>query len=90
MKCILWYLKDTLDVGLVYTNNNDIFGIVVDYDYVGGLDKSILNRMCIHSSVISWKITLQSTIALSTIEARYMASTKTVKETIWLKVWLII
>lgn len=48
MKCMLWYLKDTLDVGLVNTNNNDIFGIVVDYDYVGDLDKSILNRMCIH------------------------------------------
>ena len=82
MKCMLWYLKDALDVGLVNTNNNDIFGIVVDYNYVGDLDKSILNRMCIilRSSVISWKITLQCTIALSTIEARYMTTTKIVKE----------
>ena len=33
---------------------------------------------------ISWKSILQSTIALSTTEAEYMALTEVVKETIWL------
>ena len=36
-------------------------------------------------SVISWKVTLQSTVALSTREAEYMAVTESVKETIWLR-----
>ncbi|GJS43737.1 transposable element [Tanacetum coccineum] len=34
---------------------------------------------------VSWKSTLQSTTALSTTEAEYMAMTKTVKEAIWLQ-----
>ncbi|KAG8479376.1 hypothetical protein CXB51_029148 [Gossypium anomalum] len=34
---------------------------------------------------ISWKATLQTTIALSTTEANYMAITKACKEAIWLK-----
>ena len=34
---------------------------------------------------ISWKATLHTTIALSTIEAKYMAVTKACKEALWLK-----
>ena len=34
---------------------------------------------------ISWKATLQSTVALSTIEAEYMAVIKACKEALWLK-----
>ena len=36
-------------------------------------------------SVISWKLTLQSIITLSTIEAEYMEEVEAVKEVIWLK-----
>ena len=34
---------------------------------------------------ISWKATLQSTVALSTIEAEYMALTEAANEAIWLR-----
>ncbi|KAG8497073.1 hypothetical protein CXB51_008352 [Gossypium anomalum] len=34
---------------------------------------------------ISWKVTLQTTVALSTTEAEYMAITEACKEAIWLK-----
>ena len=36
-------------------------------------------------SVISWKATLQSTVASSTTEADYIAVTEAVKEVIWLR-----
>ena len=32
---------------------------------------------------VSWRFTLQSTVALSTMEAEYMAMTETMKEAIW-------
>ena len=35
--------------------------------------------------VISWKATLQSTIVLSTTEAKYMVVNEACKETLWLK-----
>ena len=34
---------------------------------------------------VSWKSTLQSTVALSTMEAKYIAITEAVKEAIWLQ-----
>ena len=34
---------------------------------------------------VSWKYTLQSTVALSTTEAEHMAITEAVKEAIWLQ-----
>ncbi|GJT22243.1 regulatory-associated protein of TOR 1 [Tanacetum coccineum] len=39
----------------------------------------------IGSSVVSWKATLQPSVALSTTEAEYMALTEAAKEGIWLK-----
>ena len=60
----------------------------VDSDYAGDLDKrkSLIGYVfTIGGCAISWKVTLQSTIALSTTEARYIVVTKTCKETLWLK-----
>ena len=60
----------------------------VDSNYVGDLDrrKSLITYVfTLCGNVITWKITLQSIVALSTIKAKYMAATKAVKETIWLK-----
>ncbi|CAM8924196.1 unnamed protein product [Rhodiola kirilowii] len=36
-------------------------------------------------SIVSWKVTLQPTVTLSTTEAEYMALTEAAKEGIWLK-----
>ena len=37
------------------------------------------------SCAMSWKATLQSVVAMSTIEAEYMAIVEACKESVWLK-----
>ncbi|KAG8474924.1 hypothetical protein CXB51_031638 [Gossypium anomalum] len=60
----------------------------VDADFAGDLDRrrSLIGYVfTIGGCTISWKATLQTTAALSTIEAEYMAITEACKEAIWLK-----
>ncbi|KAH9696084.1 hypothetical protein KPL71_023037 [Citrus sinensis] len=59
-----------------------------DSDFAGDLDKRRLPTGYVFTfggGPISWRSILQSTIALSTTEAEYMAATEAVKEAIWLK-----
>ena len=60
----------------------------MDSDYTGDLDKrrSVTGYVfTLSGCAISWEAILQSIVALSTIEAEYMATVKAVKEAIWLK-----
>ena len=77
------YLRGSNSVCLQFGRTRD--GVVgyVDSDYAGDLDKrrSLTGYVFpIRGYAISWKATLQSTIALSTTEAEYMALTKACKE----------
>ncbi|XP_075092013.1 secreted RxLR effector protein 161-like [Nicotiana tabacum] len=59
-----------------------------DSDYAGDLDKRRSTTgyvLTFANAPVSWKSTLQSTVALSTTEAEYMAITEAVKEAIWLQ-----
>ncbi|KAG8490593.1 hypothetical protein CXB51_013752 [Gossypium anomalum] len=60
----------------------------VDSDFTGDLAKRISLTgyvFTIGACTISWKVTLQTTVALSTTETEYMTITEACKETIWLK-----
>ncbi|GJV82289.1 hypothetical protein Tco_1522187 [Tanacetum coccineum] len=60
----------------------------VDYNETADLDarRSLIGYVfTIGNSVVSWKATLQPSVALSTTEAEYMALTEAAKEGIWLK-----
>jgi hypothetical protein len=91
VKWILCYLRGTTDVELVYDRGNGVSSSVIGYvdsDYVSDLDKrrSLTGFVfTLSGCAISWKVTLQSTVALSTIEAEYMASAEAVKEAMWLR-----
>ncbi|GKC60900.1 zinc finger, CCHC-type containing protein [Tanacetum coccineum] len=70
-----------------YLANPDVTGFV-DSDYAKDSDKgrSITGyAFLVQGCVVSWKAMLQHVVALSTIEAEYMALTVDVKEAIWLR-----
>ena len=57
----------------------------VDSDYAGDLDKNRSTTgyvFILSQAMMSWRCTLQSTIALSTIETKYMALTEAIEEAI--------
>ena len=91
MKWILRYIQKTLDVGLIFKKDDMVGQYVVGYcdsDYAGDLDKRRSTTgyvFTLAKAPVSWKSTLQSTVALSTTEAEYMAITEAVKEAIWLQ-----
>ena len=91
VKWILRYIQKTLDVGLIFKKDDMVGQHVVGYcdsDYAGDLDKRRSTTGYVFTlarAQVSRKSTLQSTVALSTTEAEYMAITETVKEAIWLQ-----
>ncbi|BBH05256.1 Protein of unknown function D, partial [Prunus dulcis] len=57
----------------------------VDFDFASDLDKRRSGYVFIMAKgPICWRSILQSTVALSTTEAEYMAMTEAIKEAIWM------
>ena len=94
VKWILRYIFKTVDVRIMFRRYHDDGQWVVglcDSDYVGDLDKHRSTKgyvFTLAKAPIIWKPTLQSTVALSTIEVEYMVGTEHVKVVIWMQVLL--
>ena len=76
------------DVCLHFGRRRDGVIRYVDSNFAGDLDKirSLTRYVFINGNcAIGWKVALQTTIMLSTIEIEYMASTEACKEVIWLR-----
>ena len=83
---LLQYVKATLDYGIQYTGNQLNIEGWSDSDWGGDRDtrRSTTGYMMrIANGPVSWKSTLQSTIASSVMEAEYMASYDIVQELTW-------
>ena len=84
VKRIFRYLKGTTNIGLIYHGDTSCaLAGYSDSDYVADLDvRRFVTRYTFMSrdSLISWKATLNPIMALSTIEAEYMALEKATKE----------
>ena len=83
------YLKGAIDFGLYYDGNHDysLYGYT-DVDWAGSVSdrKSTLGGcFCLGSAMISWFIKKQSSIALSTAEAEYIAACFASCEAIWIQ-----
>ena len=90
VKRVFRYIKGTLDYGLIYSakdNNTQIVGYA-DADWAGDVNtrKSTSGyAFQIGGSTISWMSKRQSTVALSTTEAEYVALSTATQEAIWLR-----
>jgi hypothetical protein len=85
VKSILRYLRGTQTFGLEYDGDVGLIGYA-DSDW--GADKesrrSTTGYCFLYGGLISWKSKKQSTVALSTVEAEYMALASSVQESMWL------
>ena len=89
-KWILRYIKGTVNLGLKFERNRkNVERFLVGYtdsDFAGDLDNRRSTTgyvFTMASGPVSWRSTLQSTVALSTTEAEYMAIAEAMKEAIW-------
>uniref|UniRef100_A0AAV1T564 Polyprotein n=1 Tax=Peronospora matthiolae TaxID=2874970 RepID=A0AAV1T564_9STRA len=89
LKRVLRYIQGTKEYVIEYqaTNNDKLHGYS-DADWAGDVESRrstsgytfILNNGC-----VSWRSKKQSTVALSSTEAEYMALSEAAQEAIWLK-----
>ncbi|KAG5728177.1 hypothetical protein E4T56_gene19310 [Termitomyces sp. T112] len=77
-KRILRYLRGTADMALVFGRS----GNIDSRRSIGGFISNVAGGS------ISWSAKKQPTVALSTVEAEYMAASNATKEAIWLRVLL--
>eukprot|EP00253_Pinus_taeda_P029077 PITA_29077 len=92
VKRVFKYLRGTSDYGLCYQGRPgldrvlDIHGFV-DVDWAGDLDQRRFASGYVFNlfgGAVSWMSKKQSVVALSTIEAEYIAATHASKEAVWL------
>jgi hypothetical protein len=91
IKWILYYLRSTAYVGLIYDKDSNIISNVegfVNLDYASDLDSRrwLTDYVFILlECAIGWKAILQSTIVLSTTKTGYITLIKVVKKVLWLR-----
>ena len=97
VKRVLRYLNGTMDYKLVYGGNdgkNISTPTLVGYcdaDWASNVDdrRSITGYVfLLAGGAISWQTKKQPTVALSSVEAEYMAATQATKEAIWFRSFL--
>jgi hypothetical protein len=88
-KHVLRYLKRTIDYGLKYVSNREIslHGYVDSNSASSVVDRKSTSKCCssLESIVIAWFSRKQTSVALSTTEAEYIATCSASKEAMWLK-----
>ena len=92
MKWILRYLKSTSSVFLRYGFEKPMLEGFSDSNMLGDAhpNRSTLgyDMMTCEGGVVSWQTRLQKVVALSTVEAEYMAAVEAMKELIWIRDFL--
>jgi len=87
-KWILRYLRGTSRVYLCFRPGQPVLDGYIDSDMSGDVDSSKSTSgylMTFVGTAVSWQLRLQKCVALSTIEAEYIATVEAGKELLWMK-----
>lgn len=89
-KRILRYLKKTKHYCIKYVKGNSELLGFADADWANGTDRKSFTGYCfvLSGGVVSWESRKQRTVALSSMEAEYMAMAEACKELMYLRVLL--
>jgi hypothetical protein len=89
---VVGYIKNTMDYGLTYSRNSDLSPTAfVDTDYGGCKDtrRSTSGYVFIMAGgPVTWSSKRQTTVALSTVEAEYVAMSRCAQQMVWMQSWL--
>ena len=89
---VIGYVKNTIDYGLTYSRDGDISPTAfVDADYGGCRDTRRSTSGYVFTmagGAVSWSSKRQATVALSTVEAEYVAMSRCAQQMVWMQNWL--
>jgi hypothetical protein len=89
---VIGYIKNTLDYGLTYSRDTDLTPLAyVDADYGGCRDTRRSTSgyvFMMAGGPVTWSSKRQATVALSTVEAEYVAMSRCAQQMVWMQTWL--
>ena len=89
---IIGYIKNTIDYGLTYSHDAELSPhTFVDADYGGCRDTHRSTSGYVFIMVggpVTWSSKHQATVALSTVEAEYIAMSRCAQQMVWMHSWL--
>ena len=89
---VIGYIKNTIDYGLTYSRDGDLSPTAyVDADYGGCKDTRRSTSGYVFTmagGAVSWSSKRQATVALSTVEAEYVAMSRCAQQMVWMRSWL--
>ena len=89
---VIGYIKNTLDYGITYSRDFDLTPhAFVDADYGGCKDTRRSTSgyvFMMAGGPVTWSSKRQATVALSTVEAEYVAMSRCAQQMVWMQNWL--
>ena len=89
---VIGYIKNTITYGLTYSRDSDLSPTgFVDADYGGCRDTRRSTSgfvFLMAGGPVSWSSKRQATVALSTVEAEYVAMSRCAQQLVWMHSWL--
>jgi hypothetical protein len=89
---VVGYIKNTIDYGLTYSREYDITPTAyADADYGGCMDTRRSTSGYVFTmagGAVTWSSKRQATVALSTVEAEYVAMSRCAQQMNWMHSWL--